>query len=243
MDIDNDRLTVRLFGSVQILSARESMRIDRRLPATTLLLTAMLVRRPGEVLRRDEIAYTLWPDSTEDEARANLRRHLYVLQRALPPTAAPWIVCDAKTMSWTAGKRTWVDVNEFERLSAIEEGLECAVDLYAGDFMAHADHPWASNERDRLSTLLCDDLEKLIRERRNRGDMPGALRYIEQLLARDPWREDTLRDLMLSRCSLGDRAGALAIYKRFCQRIQAELGVGPMPETIRCRDAIAAACS
>ena len=47
----------------------------------------------------------------------------------------------------------------------------------------------------------------------------------------DPWREDTLRALMVLRYESGDRAGALAEYERFARMLRAELDAEPMPET------------
>ncbi|HXP92344.1 MAG TPA: BTAD domain-containing putative transcriptional regulator [Candidatus Binatia bacterium] len=228
---------VRLFGSVQICC--EGTRIEHRLSTTTQLLFAMLVTGEGDVLKREEIAFTLWPDLPESEARANLRRHLYLLQRALPGSTTPWIQSDAKTITWGAGERPWVDVNDFKRLSATPDGIEAAVELYRGDFMQHADHEWAAAVRERLRAMFCKALDLAVSRRRERHDPTGALRYIEQLLAYDPWREDALRDLMISRSRIGDRVGALAFYQKFCHRIRAEFGVEPMPETVQCREMVA----
>ena len=61
-----------------------------------------------------------------------------------------------------------------------------------------------------------------------------------RLLAADPWREDVLRILMAVRYAAGDSAGALAECARFSKRLEDEMGVGPMPETIAVRDAILA---
>ncbi len=228
---------VRLFGSVQICC--DGARIEPRLSTTTQLLFAMLVTSKGDVLKREEIAFTLWPDFPESEARAGLRRHLYLLQRALPQSPKPWIRSDAKTIAWGASAGTWVDVNDFERLSATPDGIEAAVELYLGDFMQHADHEWAAGVRERLRATFCKVLDLAVSRRRERDDPTGALRYIERLLAYDPWREDALRDLMISRSRIGDRIGALAFYQKFCHRIQAEFGVEPMPETVQCREMVA----
>jgi DNA-binding SARP family transcriptional activator len=76
------------------------------------------------------------------------------------------------------------------------------------------------------------NLETAIRRRREAGDTVGALRYVEDLLAHDPWREDVLRDLMDLRWRIGDRAGALATFRDFSRRLRTELAADPMPETV-----------
>ena len=70
------------------------------------------------------------------------------------------------------------------------------------------------------------------------ADRSAALEYVEQLLGHHPWREDALRDLLMLRFNAGDRAGALAYYRRFCQPLGSEFGVEPMPETVKCFESI-----
>ncbi len=63
----------------------------------------MLLHR-AEALPRESLAYILWPDVPEAEARANLRRHLHDLRRALPPEAPtePRLLADSRTVRWNA---------------------------------------------------------------------------------------------------------------------------------------------
>jgi predicted ATPase len=71
-----------------------------------------------------------------------------------------------------------------------------------------------------------------------RADYPQAITYAVQLLASDPLREDTVRQLIALRYAVGDRAGALQEYERFVRRLSAELDVEPMPETIALYEAV-----
>lgn len=228
----------RLLGRPRIYCG--DVRLESCLSRQTLLLFAMLVTRKEEILSRDEVAFTLWPDLAESDARAALRRHLYRLQQALP-AAAPgaWVACGTKTVSWRPAGETWVDVAEFERLGARPESLEPAAQLYAGEFLPQFDHEWALAVRERLRRRACRVLDELIRQKASGGDTLGAVHYAQELFLQDPWREDTLRQLMVLRFCAGDRAGALAYYREFRKRLQSELGVDPMPETVRCHENIA----
>ena len=51
-------------------------------PRVPVLLTYLLLHR-DRPQARDDVAFALWPDDSEDEARANLRRHLNYLRSAL----------------------------------------------------------------------------------------------------------------------------------------------------------------
>jgi len=229
----SEALRVHLLGPTRI---SVGTRIDQRFSPAALLLFAMLVLRRDEPHNRAELAFTLWPDREEKDARANLRRQLYLLQNALPLSVRRQLVCEPRFVAWTSNAHEWIDVVEFERHSAVPDGHEAAIYLYGGDFMPQVDHEWFAARRAGLQALMRRNLEDAIRRREAQGDFIATLRYVEALLEREYWREDILRKFMQLRCLVGDRAGALAAYNTFCRRIRSELDVEPMPETVRFKE-------
>ncbi|MFZ1125652.1 MAG: BTAD domain-containing putative transcriptional regulator [Candidatus Baltobacteraceae bacterium] len=227
-------LDVRLLGAVELSFAGAPVRFGAPSRALALLAYLALRRRP---LPRDAVAFTLWPDAPEEEAHANLRRHLYALTKALPAAdGVPWLVADKKSVGWNPNAPARVDVVEFERLAASEEALEEAVRLYRGPFLAGVDDEWVEPERERLRDLAIGALARLTARER---DPLRAAGYAQQLLRIDPWREDALRDLIRLRHASGDRAGALREYREFAERLVREIGVAPMPETTALYERIA----
>ena len=236
-DLADDRiLRVDLLGTTRI--AFGHVRIDARLSQTAITIFAILLLQRDDRTDREQLAYELWPDRTEADARANLRRQLYLLQNELPPVVRRNIRCDSRSITWADRDLAWVDVAEFERLAAEPGGVEAAIYTYKGEFMPRVEIEWAVATRERLASEFRSGLERAMRQRIGCGDWIAALRYVEQLLQQDPYREHALRQLMTLRYRLGDRAGALAVYHDFCRRIRAELDVDPMPETVRCHEAI-----
>ncbi len=231
------QIDVRLLGTARITC--DGVGIESRLSAQTLRLLALLVCRQNDRLTREDVAFALWPDCSEAEARANLRRHLYRLAQHLPASPKPLIVADKKTLRWGAAGETTVDTLEFERLSKAPASMERAIALYRGDFLSFVDDEWAGAIRERLRRRWFRCLEEAIRRCRDESDELGMLRYVELLLKADPWREDALRELMLLRYRLGDRAGALSYFRDFSLRLKSEFDADPMPETVRCRELIA----
>ncbi|MGB9724561.1 MAG: BTAD domain-containing putative transcriptional regulator [Chloroflexia bacterium] len=204
----------------------------RGLPKTLPLWVYLLLNRAGP-MPRSTLAYILWPDVPESAARSSLRRHLYDLKRALPPAAPgrPWLLLQAGTVQWNPAADFWLDVAEFERLSASPEYLARAVALYGGDLLPEVYDDCICIERERLHSLYLEDLSRLVAQGRDRGDLAQAIHYAEQLLRQDPLREDTVREVMRLRCQAGDRPGALQAYQDFRHRLQEELGLSSMPET------------
>jgi len=184
----------------------------------------------------------LWPDRPETGARANLRRHLHDLRRALPAGAAQagWIVSDADTVQWNPAAEAWLDVAEFERASATgtPAGLAEAVALYRGDLFETLYDDWIFPERERLRNQYLSALNQLVAEHRARRDFPPAIAYAQRLLQHDPLRGDVVRQLVSLRYEAGDSAGALQDYKNFVRLLRTELGVEPTPELVMLRDAI-----
>jgi len=230
---------IHLLGALRVIDGDAPVRFAA--PPKTLPLLGFLAVHRATATPREQVAYVLWPDASEEEARANLRRHLHYLQGALPARRAAWVLSDRGTVQWNPDAPAVLDIAEFERLSRSPATREEAVALYCGDLLARLDEEWLLYERDRLRNLQLTNLGSLIGVSAEAGEPGPALDFARKLLALDPFREDVVRRVMELRVCLGDSTGALAEYQAFAQRLREELGVEPMAETRASFDAIAAA--
>src|SRR4051794_20289928 len=152
---------------VHMLGALELRLGDERLPPlesarVESLLGYLLVHRHAPQPRQ-QIAFRLWPDSTEPQARTNLRKVLHHLRRALPE-ADRFIEVGARTVGCRADAPLWLDVEAFEQ--AVDAGRpEEAVRLYGGELLEGHYDEWLTDERDRLARLYAEALERLARAR------------------------------------------------------------------------------
>jgi DNA-binding SARP family transcriptional activator len=233
---------IHLFGRPHLTRDERPLRL--RAPRALSLLAYLLVHADTP-LGRDAVAFALWPDERETDARANLRRHLFALiTEGLPAeSATPWILADKRTIQWNPDAPAWCDVHAFARLSAQPTHAAEAAALYRGELLEGFEDEWLQapreRERERQIALLLD----LIATSRTNADHVTAIECARRLLALDPWREDAVRALIELRGAAGDRAGALAAYRDFAARLEAEFGVAPMPATTAVHDAIAASTS
>jgi DNA-binding SARP family transcriptional activator/tetratricopeptide (TPR) repeat protein len=233
---------IHLFGRPHL--SDDEVPLKFKAPARALSLLTYLFVHASAPLSRDAVAFALWPDDIESDARANLRRHLFYLVNDVlpaPPPKTAWIVADKRTIGWNAAAPAWCDVREFERLAADPASAAEAVALYRGDLLEGFDDEWLEAPRERLRELQVRLLLDLIAASRATGAHAAGIGYARQLLAIDPWREDGIRALIELRNANGDRAGALATYRDFVKRLQAEMGVAPMPETTRVYERVATA--
>jgi DNA-binding SARP family transcriptional activator len=103
-------------------------------------LLAHLLLNPG-AHDRGRLAGLLWPDSTDAQARTNLRHLLHTVRGRLGP--ADPLDTTPRTISWRPA--AWLDVAEFERLLDADPDvatLRAAVALHRGDLLAGADDEW-----------------------------------------------------------------------------------------------------
>src|SRR5689334_14698243 len=103
-----------LFNQFQVTLGGQAPAAPLR-PRALRLLAYLLLQR-GQTLAREGVAFTLWPDSPEDESLGTLRRALSDLRAALPPPAgAEWVTATRGEIAWRPTAPYWLDVEAFER--------------------------------------------------------------------------------------------------------------------------------
>ena len=220
-------LAVRLFGPPRVTIG--GVPFVLRAPSRALLVVAFLALNAGSASRR-RVAFALWPDTTEAGALANLRRHLALLEAALPGDQ-PWIGKDRVNLRWLGGDRAEIDVLRYEALGAEDVASQAVADLYGGDLCDGIDDDWLVPHRERLRDRQLALLERLVACYRREVNLPAALAATQAALLIDPWREDVVRERLSLRYELGDHAGAINEYLRFRERLAADMGVEPLAET------------
>ncbi|MCP4360732.1 MAG: tetratricopeptide repeat protein [Chloroflexi bacterium] len=225
-------LHIHLFGYLRLFENDQPLKFAA-LPKTLPLFAYLLLNKANPIARAT-IASQLWPGLPEKEARANLRRHLYELRRALPmlPAKNSWVLGTMNMLQWNPDAEYWLDVAEFERLSLSSDHLGKAVALYQDDLLPELYDDWIAPQRERLRNLFVANLKRLVEMTHGRRDYQQAITYAQQLLAHDPLHEDITNTLMRVKYGMGDRAGAIQTFQTFAQCLQAELELSPMPETM-----------
>ena len=222
------RLVIHLLGEVVVV-------IDGR-PVPELAaprmqrLWARLVLARGHRLLRNQLACELWPESSDAQARTNLRKLLHDLRRSLP--AEPELVdVDSRAVRWCAGPSAWVDVLTFTDAVARGE-LGEAIGSYGGVLLPDCDDDlWVEAERERLRRLAVETLAGLAAEADAEHRDSDVVGYARNLLRIDALHEPACRVLMRALARRGERSEALRTYDRLAGMLAGELGVAPEPAT------------
>ncbi len=234
-----DPLRVSLLGTLRIRRGSEPHAFAA--PPKTGVLLALLLLKRGQPVTRRGLAEALWPDEPGDAARANLRRHVYHLLRALPAgdPAVPWLLTSHRTIGWNPAAPVELDVERFELELAASRGFEAAR-LYDGDLLLGRDEECLATDRARLRELHLAGLVDLLAQARRERRYDAGIVLAKRILAIDQGREDVVRELVAIRFELEDRAGALAEFDSLAAHLWASFGLVPMAETVALRDAVLA---
>ena len=238
------RLRIRLLGQPDLRHGAAPLPPLESARAESLLAYLVLNREAPQP--RQRLAFLLWPDSTEPQARTNLRHVLHKLRRALPDPDR-FLEVTQRTLRWRADAPCWLDVAAFEESAARAEreaddgavdALRVAVELYRGDLLEGADDEWLVDERDRLRRRFLQALERLAALLGASGDHARAIPYAERLLQHEPLHEQTYRLLMGLHDARGDRARALRVYHACAATLERELGIEPSAATRQAYEAL-----
>ncbi len=229
-------LCVRLFGTPNISYDARPVRFvaPRSLP-----LFAYLVLNRDRSIARDQLAYQFWPDVSESEARANLRRHLHRINKALYEVSAQrWLAANDKVVGLDPQLPLELDVVRLEAACSDPTLAEGAVEIYTGDLFEGCEDEWLIPHRERLRTAHLQMLFGLIDRYRGERRFSEAIALSQRVLHLDPFREDAVRTLMSLHYESGDRSSALADFAAFRERLHMEFGADPMRETQSLHEAI-----
>jgi DNA-binding SARP family transcriptional activator len=215
---------------------------DADTPRLQSLLAYLILHRDAPQSRA-HLAFLFWPDTTEAQARTNLRNLLHHLRRALP-NADSYLDAGVHTLQWRSGAPFALDVADLNTAlaqaeqaaqmgdsTAVRAALERAVALYKGDLLPSCYDDWIIPQREGLRQAYLSALERLVSILEEQRDYQAAIRNAELLLRHDPLHEVTYRRLIRLHALNSDRAGALRVYHTCTTVLQRELDVDPSAAT------------
>jgi DNA-binding SARP family transcriptional activator len=188
---------------------------------------------------REQVAFSLWPDSSEAQAKTNLRKALHGLRQI--PGVDELIDVSPRSLRWRRELTDAIDVDAFE--SALEASasagngddaineLARAKQLYTGQLLIDCWDEWLMDHRSRLAELHVSGLRKLAQALAAAGRVEEAARVGQEVVRDEPLQESSYRLLMDLYRASGDRAAAARVYHQCVRTLREELGVPPSDET------------
>ncbi len=212
-------------------------------------------RRAGELFRflllhrgrralRDAVVDALWPDQDPESAHSLLHQASSALRRVLEPDLpgkfpSRYLRVRDETIELVLPPGSTVDFEQFEALAAdclrngdrSPEQLTDVLDLYAGELFPEDRYSdWATPRRESVARLAASAGVAAAEELLGSGDAIAARDAGMLALERDLLDEEAVRISMRASIALGDRIGALRLYRGYERQLADDLGGVPSAE-------------
>lgn len=227
-------LEVSLLGRFDVRKNGVSILIPSR-PAQSLL--AYLILTTGIAHRREKLAGLLWPDSSEDNARSNLRQALWRVRKSLSDDSSPeltYLISDQISVEFNPKSNYWLDVSVLEKqtreINAPDQLMEI-LKLYRGELLPGFYNDWVMLERERLQAVFEREVERLLEQLNDEHRWTEMLEWGEHWLAYGQNPEPAYRALMDAYGALGNRSKVAYTYDRCVKALRDDLGVEPSERT------------
>ncbi|MFI7212903.1 AfsR/SARP family transcriptional regulator [Micromonospora maritima] len=250
-------ITVRTLGGFEFRAGGHE--IDRwRAGKARVLFQFMLLNR-GRVLSRETLYEALWPDAAWSGNSSSLKVAVHMLRAALvsqnqhvaqdggPEAGRPYLHLVTHQLGYVLKTEgVWVDFEVFDDLvdrarAADARGddaeaarlFAAAMDIHRGDFLPGVDLDWAQVHRMWLRSRGLLALERLVTAHLAAGDYLAVLDRCREMLAIEPFREETYRILMAVHGHLGHLSQVQHWYGICSTRLRKELKVDLDASTVR----------
>ena len=194
------------------------------LPMSAQRLVAFVALQEHAVLRA-YAAGSLWPDTSDGRAHANLRSALWRLHRC------GHRVIDATGDQLRLDSGVRVDLFEAESLArrSLVDGVDGELELsaLAGDLLPDWYEEWVLLERERYRALRLRALDALCERLIGAGRLDDALDVGHAAVAGEPLRESAHRALVRVHLAEGNTGEAIRQYQLFRRLLRDHLGLEP----------------
>jgi WD40 repeat protein/DNA-binding SARP family transcriptional activator len=219
----------RFLGQFALHLDGEPVRLTSR-PAQSLL--AYLCLHAGKTFRREKLAGLLWPETSESNARNNLRQALWRIRKALEDQDC--LLADDLSIAFDARAPYWLDVEVLTQplpSNPTPADLAQTVAVYGGELLPGFYDEWTMLERERLQAVFERRMGQLLELLAAERDWTQTVGWAERWIALGNTPETAYRSLMIAHAALGDLAAMSAAYQRCVEALWRDLGVEPSEQT------------
>ncbi|NLV69726.1 MAG: hypothetical protein GXY56_02495 [Clostridiales bacterium] len=236
-------LQINVLGKTKISCNGELL--DKQLSTKAQALVYLLIAHNGKFISRDKIMAYLWPDSTTDAARYNLRYNLWQLKKLLPHDGADrsLVLSEKDGCSIDSRYSFQCDLLKIQACSVHSRDLEELAHtkgLFCGDFMegwylknCNEFNEMILFERMNCERIQVELLKALARRYEESGRLEDALTTWKEMAQVDMDNEETAYNIVRLYYEMGNRVAAINHYKKFETGLWDNLNIAPNEELQR----------
>jgi len=216
------RVQLCLLGAFELVSDR----VPVRLPLSAQRVVAFVALHERS-LPRAHVAGSLWLDSPDDRAGANLRSALWRIHRVEPR------LIEVSDRQLQLSDEVQVDLREAEAVARRElhadvgDGAGIEISALTGDLLPDWYEDWVLFERERFRQMRLRALDALCERLTRAGRLNEAMEAALLSVAGDPLRESAQRALVQVHLCEGNAGEAVRAYRLYQRLLQEQLGIQP----------------
>lgn len=230
-------LHVQLLGGFQL--TYNGQEVKALYAERLVLLLSYLLLNFGKPLPRKQLAFTFWADTTEEQARTNLRNLFHHFRKAFPEIDS-FLEIEGQTIQWKANADIQLDVARFK--SAVVQAkkakddsarivhLREAVSSYRGELLPGYYEDWILSDREEFHQSYLTALSQLAKLLEDSRQYDEAIEITNRLIRSEPLNESAYQHAMRLYALNDDRAGALQAYHACVTILRRELDMDPSVE-------------
>ena len=244
------RVDIKLFGPVSVSVDQAARPVA--ISGATRALFQYLVCHADRSARRELLIDLFWDKIRFDRRRSALNSAIWRIRKQILPIDGMDLDASTESVAIHLSDNVTRDMDCLQSVVARFGGhgaterasdsdavaLANALDNSAEPFLEGLDQDWAVIEREKMSEIRLRGLNLLMRVLAERRRYDDALACGRQVLAVDPFREATFREVLCLCVMSGQRVRALRMFEEFRRSLDAELGIAPMAETLALIDHI-----
>src|SRR5215207_3136530 len=223
-------LQIRLLGQFDIRLNGKRVTISSRAGQSLLAYIALTAGTPH---RREKLAGIIWPETSDESARKNLRQELWRIRKTLAGQnhVTDYLLADEFTIAFNRNADYWLDATQMERPDLDIQSLTSNLSLYQGELLPGFFDDWIILERERIQTIFETKMEQLLNQLVTTERWIAVQEQGERWLALGNTPEPAYRALMLAHGARGDIAKVSSIYQRCIADLDEKIGLEPSAET------------
>ncbi|MGE5378699.1 MAG: AAA family ATPase [Bacteroidota bacterium] len=240
-------LQLNLFGGFELIYGEKPVDLAYSTRLQTLL-TYIILHRSAPIVR-ERLALLFWPDTSESQARTNLRNLIHQLRQAIP-FISTYITFDNIILEWHSDSAFQLDVDTFRQCLTVapgelisKEALAEAVQQYKGDLFPACYDDWILPVREELQQMFLGALDRLALLQEEAREYHQALNTARWLMQTDPLQPAAIQRLMRLYTLVGNRPAALKVYRTYARQLWEELAAKPDAQIQELYERIQAAAS
>lgn len=204
-----------------------------------ILLLSYLLLNSEKPLPRKQLAFSFWADTTEEQARTNLRNLFHHLRKAFPEIDS-FLEIEGQTIQWKSNAAIELDVMEFKSALAKAKNakddstriahLKEAINAYRGELLPGYYEDWLLSHREEIHQAYLTALSQLAKLLEDSRQYEEAIEIANRLIRSEPLNESAYQLAMRLHALNDDRAGALQAYHACVTVMRRELDMEPSQE-------------